>query len=213
MGDRSWKAAGGELRVIAPGSRVIRATQIMLTVFTSLFALVTVLLLATGAAGRGPALSAILFVVGALGLLGLWSWTANVRLLIGQGVVGYRGILGRTRIWSRGEIGRVVSMGVNYGGTPAPRPGIYFFGPDGRKLMALNPAAWRDDDLKVFVAASGVALEIRSDTIGVKEASREFPNGFGWGSRHVMLATSITMLGALVLVVVGYELASEFLLK
>jgi hypothetical protein len=187
--------------------------MIMLAAFTSLFALMTVFFVATGAATRGIAMSAILFVVGALGLLALWSWTANVRLLIGQGVVGYRGILGRTRIWSRGEIGRVVSMPVNYGATAAPRPGIYFFGPDGKKLMALNPVAWRDDDLKVFVAASGVPLEIRSDAIRVKEASREFPNGFGWGSRHVLLATSIAMLGVLALVVVGYELVSEFLLK
>jgi hypothetical protein len=47
----------------------------------------------------------------------------------------------------------------------------------------------------------------------VNEASREFPNGFGWGSRHVTLTTGITTVGALAVVVVGYELVSEFLWK
>jgi hypothetical protein len=47
----------------------------------------------------------------------------------------------------------------------------------------------------------------------VKEASLEFPHAFGWGARHVTIATSISMLGAVALVVVGYALVSKFVLK
>jgi hypothetical protein len=47
----------------------------------------------------------------------------------------------------------------------------------------------------------------------VKEASLEFPHAFGWGARHVMIATSISMLGAVALVLVGYALVSKFVLK
>jgi hypothetical protein len=48
MRGQAWDA-GGESRIIAPGSGAIRAVMILLAAFTSLFALITVFFVATGA--------------------------------------------------------------------------------------------------------------------------------------------------------------------
>src|SRR6266852_7104009 len=92
----------------------------ILGVVTALGALLTLSFLATegGLAGRGAAMALTLLISGALGLIGMWLWLTNVRLLIGQGAVGYRNMFGRTRFWSGGEIDRIVSLAVS---TESPR--------------------------------------------------------------------------------------------
>ncbi len=136
----------------------------ILGVVTALGALLTLSFLATegGLAGRGAAMALTLLISGALGLIGMWLWLTNVRLLIGQGAVGYRNMFGRTRFWSGGEIDRIVSLAVS---TESPR--------------------------------SRCARSI----------------AFGWGGEHIMLTTSLTIFGAVVLAVTVYVLASKLLLK
>lgn len=168
-------------------------------------------LVSTG--GRTLAMGATLLITGLLGLIGMRLWLTNVRLLIGQGVVGYRDFFGRTRIWPRGEIDRIVSMAVSYGKSSQPVRAIYCFGSDGRRLLALNVRAWPPDDLKDFVDATGRPVDFRDAPITAKDARLEFPNAFGLGSQHVMLLTSLTMLGAVILAVTGYVLVSKLLLK
>jgi hypothetical protein len=212
MGGEAWDA-GGEFRIIAPGTGTTRAALVVLAVVTSTGALFTVIFVATAVGGRGLATSATVLVVGALGLLSLWLGSVNVRLLIGQRAVGYRGVFGQPRTWSRGEIDRVINMAIHNTRTSLPQPAIYFFGPDGRKLLVLPTISWKPADLNDFVEATGVPLETRNTPVPVKEASLEFPHAFGWGARHVMIATSISMLGAVALVLVGYALVSKFVLK
>jgi hypothetical protein len=77
----------------------------------------------------------------------------------------------------------------------------------------LNVRAWPPDDLKDFVEATGRPLDFRDAPITARDARHEFPNAFGWGAQHVTLLTSFTMLGAVVLAVTGYVLASKLLLK
>jgi len=163
--------------------------------------------------GRSFATGATLLIIGALGLIGMWLWLINVRLLIGQGVVGYRNFFGRSRFWSGVEIDRVVSMAVSYGKSSQPVRAIYCFGIDGKRLLALNVRAWRPDDLNDFVEATGRPLDLRDAPIRVRDARRELPHAFGWGAQHVMLLTSLTMLGALVLAVAVYVLASKLLVR
>jgi len=165
------------------------------------------------AGGRTLSIGATLLITGVLGLIGMWLWLRNVRLAIGEGVVGYRDFFGRSRLWSRGDIDHVVSMAVSYGKSSQPQRAIYCFGHDGRRLLALSVRAWPSDDLKDFVEATGRPLDFRDAPITAKDARREFPNAFGLGSQHVMLLTSLTMLGAVVLTVAGYVLVSKLLVK
>src|SRR5438105_4394297 len=114
MPEQTWDGLAG-FRAVAPGTKTTRRTLVTIGAVTAFGAVVTLTSLATRAGGRSLALGAALLVTGVLGLIGMWLWLTNVRLLIGQGVVGYRNIFGRSRFWSRGEIDRVVSMAVNYG--------------------------------------------------------------------------------------------------
>jgi hypothetical protein len=161
MGGEAWEA-GGEFRIIAPGTGTTRAALVVLAVITSTGALFTVIFVATAVGGRGLATSATVLVVGALGLLSVWLGSVNVRLLIGPRAVGYRGVFGRTRTWSHGEIDRVINMAIHYTRTSPPQPAIYFFGPDGRKLLVLPTSSWKPADLNDFVEATGVPVETRN---------------------------------------------------
>jgi hypothetical protein len=58
--------------------------------------------------------------------------------------------------------------------------------------------AARPMTLNEFVSATGRLLDFRDAPITAKEARREFPNAFGPGSQHVMLLTTVTILGAVV---------------
>jgi hypothetical protein len=56
-----------------------------------------------------------------------------------------------------------------------------------------------------------VRLEIRETPVTAKEARREFPKAFGWGTEHIMAATILTMLAAVGLAVGGFVLLSSSL--
>jgi hypothetical protein len=213
MPEKTWDALAG-FRAVAPGTKSTRRTLVIVGAVTAFGAVLTAIGLFTGAgSGRTLATGATLLITGALGLIGIWLWLTNVRLLVGQGVVGYRDFFGRSRLWSRGEIDHIVSMAVSYGKSSQPMRAIYCFGPDGKRLLALNVRAWPHDDLNEFVESTGRPLDVRDDPITAKDARREFPNAFGLGSQHVMLLTILTMLGAVVLVVAGYVVMSKLLLK
>ena len=201
-----------DLRVIEPTTKRSPAIWVLLAVITAAGGLLTLLNLARGVdtliRSRSVGYGATMFVIGSLGLLFLWLWSRNVRLLIGQGRVGYRDFFSRNRIWWKGEIDHVVDTTISYGKTSAPQRGIYFLGSDGKRILALNPRAWSPDDLKDFVEATGVRLDVRDNPVTAKDARREFPNAFGWGSQHVMIATSLTMVAAVGLVIGGYALVS-----
>jgi hypothetical protein len=200
-------------RTVAPGSKTIQLTLRLLGVVTAVGAVLTLAVLVTrGLAGRGL-MAPFLLIIGALGFSGMWLWLRNVRLLIGPGMVGYRNFFGRSRFWSPGEIDQVVNMAVSYRKSSQPLRGIYCFGPDGRRLLTLNVSAWPTDDLKAFVEATGRPLDFRDGPITAKDARREFPNAFGWDTQHITLMASLTMLGAAVLAVAGYVLASKLLFK
>lgn len=118
-------------KVVAPGSKTIRRTLKLLGAVTAFGAVSTVALLAAGVhtvSGRGLGVSLTMLITGALGFIGMWLWLINVRLLIDQGVVGYRNFFGQSHFWSRGEIERVVSMAVSYGKSSQPLRGIYCLG-------------------------------------------------------------------------------------
>jgi hypothetical protein len=189
--------------------------MVSLGAVTAFGAILTLTLLAAGVgfAGRALAMASTLLIIGGLGFTGMWMWLNNVRLLIGQGVVGYRNFFGRSRSWSRGEIDRVVSMAISYGKASQPQRVIYCFGIDGKRLLALSVRAWQSEDLKDFIEVTGRPLDFRDAPITANDARREFPQAFGWGAEHVVLLTSLTMLGAVVLAVAGYLLVSRLLLK
>jgi hypothetical protein len=214
MAGPTWGAPGG-FRAVRPGSKLIQWTQRLLAVVT-VGAILTLTVLATrsGVAGRGPAMApSLLIIIGVLGFSGMWLWLRNIRLLIGQRMVGYRNVYGRSRFWSGGEIDHVVSMAVRYRKSSTPLRGIYCFGPDGRRLLALNVSAWPPEDLKAFVEATGRPLDFRDAPITAKDARREFPKAFGWDTQHITLMTILTMLGAAVLAVAGYVVVSKVLFK
>src|SRR5450759_4222604 len=214
MAGQTWGASVG-FRAVRPSSKMIQWTQRLLAVVTTVGAILTLAVLATRAdlGGRALAMASTLLIIGALGFGWMWLWLRNVRLLIGQGEVGYRNFFGLTHFWSSNRIAHVVSMAVSYRKSSTPLRGIYCFGPDGRRLLALNESAWPLEDLKVFIEATGRPLDFRDAPITAKAARREFPKAFGWDTEHITLMTILTMLGAAVLAVAGYMLVSKVLFK
>lgn len=203
MPDTVW-GGGGEFRVVAPGSRTLRFAMGLLAVLTAFSGLLTLIAAARG----GPWMVSSMFLICGLGLVALLLWTANVRLLIGQGSVGYRNILRRNYFWSRGEIARAVEMAVSYGRTSNPQRGIYFFSLDGKRALILSSTAWQAQDLEDFVDAAGVQLERRDAPVKIKDARREFPNAFGWLNEHLLFATIVTIVAAIGLAIGAYALLS-----
>jgi hypothetical protein len=130
MPEQTWDALTG-FRGVAPGTKTTRRVLVILGAVTAFGAVLTLTVLTTGVgvvAGRSLAMGSTLLYTGGLGLSGMWLWLINVRLLIGQGVVGYRNFFGRSRFWSRGEIDRIVSMAVSYGKSSQSPRAIYCFG-------------------------------------------------------------------------------------
>jgi hypothetical protein len=193
---------------------MIQWTQRLLAVVSAVGAILTLAVLVTrgGIAGRGL-MAPFLLIIGALGFSGMWLWLRNVRLLIGQGEVGYRNFFGLTRFWSGNGLAHVVSMAISYRKSSTPLRGIYCLGPDGRRLLALNESAWPPEDLKAFIEATGRSLDFRDAPITAKAARHEFPKAFGWDTEHITLMTILTMLGAAVLAVAGYMVVSKMLFK
>jgi hypothetical protein len=213
MPGQAWNALGG-FTAVAPGSKTIQLTMRLLGAVTAVGAVLTLAVLATrgGIAGRGL-MAPFLLIIGALGFTGMWLWLRNVRLLIGRGAVGYRNFFGRSRFWSSDEIDHIVNMAVSYRRSAQPLRGIYCFGPDGRRLLALNTSAWPAEELKAFIEATGRPVDFRDAPVAAKDARREFPKAFGWDTEHITLMTILTMVGAAVLAVAGYVIVSTVLIK
>lgn len=136
-----------------------------------------------------------LFVAGGLGALYLWLWIRNARLLVGQGVIGQRNLLGQTTTLYTSEIGRLVMATVLYSRNATPQRVLYILSLDGRQLMALNTQAWGDEAIAKLIEASGKNVEHRDGTVSAKEFRAEFPHAVSWAAMHPNL------LGALIVVV------------
>jgi hypothetical protein len=202
----------GEVRIIAPSTTTIRILMAVLAFLTVLGALITFTYVARGtwtmASARVLGTGLIFLVMGGFFLIFLWMWSANTRLLIGQGRVGYRDIFRRNRFWHRGEIDRAIEMAVSYAWTSPANYGLYLFGLDGKRLLVLSSVAWHAQDLKDFVAAADVQLERRDAPVKVKDARREFPNGFSWVAQHNFMAGCSAMVITVGLAIAGYVLWS-----
>ncbi len=201
------------VRVVAPNTRTIRIIMFVFAFVTALGGFITLIFIAKGirtlATSSGLDAGLVLVLIGGLFLMIMGLWAANVRLMIGPEAVGYRNIFRWSRFWSRGEVGRIVDMAISYRWTSQhPQRGLYFFGANGRRLFVLSPRAWRAGDLRDFIDATGVNVDYRDAPVPAQAARREFPNGFGWDSEHVMPTTLITMAAAVVLVIWGYMLVS-----
>jgi hypothetical protein len=163
-------------RVIAPKPKLVRSLLIVAAGIALVGGLMTLWAVSIQSrsliTNRGLAYGATILLTGAFGFIFLWLWLANARLLIGQGQVGYRNILGRNRFWSAGEIARIVDMTVSYGKTSAPQHAIYLFGLDGKRLMALNPLSWEASELRDYLQAIQVPVDVRATPITAKEARR-----------------------------------------
>src|SRR5260370_21455210 len=213
MAERHGEVAG-DFRPVAPSARAIRSLMILLAVLGAFGGLITLLGVARGgttlASNRALGYGLVLLLAAGLFFVGLSLWSANVRLLIGRGTVGYRNIFRRRRFWSPGEIARIVDMAIIYGRSSKPQRGFYLFDLNGKRLLVLSQLSWPAKDMTDFIRATGVQVHFRAAPVPVKEISREIPNAFEWGARHVMVATVITMAAAMPLAiggsVVGYPM-------
>jgi len=210
MPEQAWDAAG-EFRVVAPSTK---STRIFLAVFgamTAVGGLITLSIFPRGtwtlAASRVLGYGLVMLIMGGIFFLSLLLWSANSRLLIGRGAVGYRSMFRRSHFWSRTEVSHVVEMAIDYGRmTQTGQRAIYMFGPDGKRLLALTPRMWNAIDLRDFIEATGVPLDRREAPVHIKAARREFPKGFTWGSQHML-----TMGCLLTLAVIGAVIAAVVL--
>jgi hypothetical protein len=210
MPEQLWDAAG-EFRVVAPSTKSTRIFLVVFGAMTGIGGLITLTIFPRGewtiAGGRVLGYGLVMVIMGGLAVGFLLLWSANARLLIGRGAVGYRSSLRRTRFWSTGDIGRVVDMALDYGRmTQTGQRAIYIFGPDGKRLLALTPRMWNANDLRDFIEATGVQLDRRDAPVPIKTARREFPKGFTWGSQHML-----TMGCLLTLAVIGAVIAGAIL--
>ena len=200
-----WDAAG-EFRVVAPSTKTTRALLIVLGTITAIGGVITLTTVSRGAAtvatSRGPAYGLVMLLSGGVFFVFLLIWSANVRLLIGRGAVGYRDAFRRTHFWSRGEISHVVEMSIDYGWmTQTGQQALYLFGLDGRRLVVLSVVAWHANDLRDFVEATGLPLDRRLKPVPIKIASQEFPKAFSWGARHILAMGCLLSVAVVVMVI------------
>src|SRR5260370_27713204 len=127
MAERHGEAAG-EFRAVAPSARTIGSLMILLAVLGAFGGLITLLGVARGgttlASNRALGYGLVLLLAAGLFFVGLSLWSANVRLLIGRGTVGYRNIFRRRRVWSPGEPAGLVDMSIIYCRSSNPQRGF-----------------------------------------------------------------------------------------
>ena len=144
------------------------------------------------AGGRGLAYGMAILASAGLGLVYLWLFLRNTRLIVSPESLGYQNWLGRRRLWGRDAVSRIVALSLVSSNVSAPRRGVYFFDRDGRRLLALNPRAWSQSAIDNFVAATGHPVEYRAAPITLQDAKREFPgiasNFAGWIASHGTLS-------------------------
>lgn len=154
---------------------------------------------AAGAPPRIEAYEASMFAFGGLGVLYLWLWIRNARLVIGPGVIGQRNLIRHTTTFTTSDIAHLVVATVRYSRNATPLRALYVIGTDGRQLMALNTKAWGDDAIGRFVEASGRNVEYRDGAISAKEFRAEFPKAMGWAALHPTLLGSLIVIVAMAL--------------
>jgi len=205
MPDRIWGAAG-EFRVVSPSTKPIRAILAILAALTAIGGVITVAAVPRGpwtiAATNARGYGLTMLIAGGFFLGFLLIWSANVRLLIGRGAVGYRDGLRRSHFCAAGEISHVVDMSIDYGWmTQTGQRALYFFGLDTRRVLVLSTFAWKANDLHDFVEATGVSVDVRARPVPIKVAGREFPRGFSWGSRHILVMSCLLMFAVIGVVI------------
>jgi len=148
------------------------------------------------AQARTLAGGATMLAAGGFGAVFLWLWLRNSRVLIGgDGRIGSRDLLGRTKLWPVAEIGRVIEVTVAYSRQSAPQPVLYVLSYDGRPLARLGVRQWGAAAIGEFVSSTGRKLEIRDQPVKAKAFRQEFPHAATWASVHPWF------MGALIAVV------------
>jgi len=150
-----------------------------------------------------------MLVVGALGAAYLLLWQRNSRLLVGAGTFGYKDILGRSHTWTATEVGNVMDVTIRYRKGFA-QEAVFVLGLDGRRIMAINPIAWRSTSVDRLVWATGRELQTRPGPISAAEFRREFPRAMSWASTHPNLIGSGLVVVAITLAI-GIPIASIWL--
>jgi hypothetical protein len=128
---------------------------------------------------------ATMFAAGGLGVVFLWLWLGNSRLLIAtDGRIGVRGLLGRTKLWPTAEVGRVIELTVVYSRQSTPQKVLYVLSYDGQTLARLGVRQWGEAAIGEFVRATGRQLEVRDQPTAAREFRQEFPRAASWASVH-----------------------------
>jgi hypothetical protein len=184
---------------IAPDMRGLKVTRLLFALSAVAGAVVVLLVLSTGIGSHGSnralGYGAGLLLFGVFGFLYVWLSPKNTRLLIGTGEVGYQDMLGRRRVWSTGQIARVVDVTINYRGRygAIPRRTVLLIGVDGRCLFALNVRPWSTEAVGEFIAGTGRDGVYRDEALTVKQAATEFPGAIPWMYLHTTWMVVITI--------------------
>ncbi len=142
-----------------------------------------------------------MFAIGALGVVYLWLWLRNARLLAGSGLIGQRNLVGQTTTFQTSDVGRLLIATVVYSKNSTPQRALYVFSPSGQALMTLNTRAWGDDAIAKIVDATGKNPEYRDAQISLREFRAEFPNAVSWAALHPTLLGGGIVIVALVLAI------------
>lgn len=140
-----------------------------------------------------------MFGAGGLGVVYLWLWLRNARLLVRTGEIGERNLVGQTTTLPASAIGRMVIATVQYSKNSTPVRALYVLSPEGRQLMALNTRAWGDEAIGKVIEASGKQVEYREGTISSAAFKAEYPRAVGWAAMHPVLLGSVIVVGAFAL--------------
>lgn len=187
---------------------MLRPARVVMATLALIGAVTTPLIIALGAAGsRGGSTlgySLVCLLGGGVGLVYLWVWPANTRLLVGSKEVGYQNLFGRRCLWSANEIARVVDVTILYrtGKRPTSQRSLLLIGLDGRCLFNLRVAGWTGDDIQAFIAATGRASEARIAPLTASEARREFPGSLAWVVAHPSWAVWMMIAIAIAAIIV-----------
>jgi hypothetical protein len=173
------------MREIAPEGRQARQLIPVLIGLSAIGLVLFVFSLYAHAPARvlGPA--AILSAMGCFGVIFIWLWLRNSRVLItGDGRIGERDLLGRTKLWQTAEIGRMLDVTLVYSKQSAPQRLLYVLSYQGRTLARLGVLQWGVDAIGEFVRSTGKELEIRDQPVSARAFRQEFPGAVSWSSAH-----------------------------
>ncbi len=153
--------------------------------------------------------AAVMLVAGALGALFLLLWQRNFRLLVGPGMFGFQDVFGRRHTWIAAEVGNVLDVTIRYRKS-FTQEAVFVLGQDGRRIMAINPGAWRSTSVDRLVWATGRELQTRPGPISAADFRREFPRAMSWASTHPNLIGGGLVVVAMTLAI-GIPIATIWL--